>query len=75
VNAVKIIKHLRNQPLSKRKKQRQIAESLGLTQSQISRNLSILTYVGIVEHDGDAYVEGPKSEKYLADWAVYLLDR
>ena len=74
VNAVKIIKHLRNQPPSKRKKQRQIAESLGLTQSQISRNLSILTYVGIVEHDGDAYVEGPKSEKYLADWAVYLLD-
>jgi hypothetical protein len=31
--------------------------------------------VGIIEHDGDAYVEGPKAEKYLASWAVYLLDK
>lgn len=74
VNAVKIIKHLRSQPPSKRKKQKQIAESLGLTQGQVSRNLSILTYVGIVEHDGEAYIEGSKAEKYLASWAVYLLD-
>jgi len=34
----------------------------------------MLTYVGIIDYDGDVYCEGPKSEKYLADWAVYLLD-
>lgn len=73
VTAVKIIKHLRSQPPSKRKKQKQVAESVGLTQSQVSRHIRLLSYVGIIDHDGDAYVEGPKCERYLADWAVYLL--
>ena len=73
VTAVKIIKHLRSQPKNQRKKQIQLAESVGLTQSQISRHIRLLSHVGIIDHDGEVYVEGPKCERYLADWAVYLL--
>ena len=45
-----------------------------MTQGQISRHLKTLEYIGIVDHDGDAYVQGKKAEDYLFAWAVYFVE-
>lgn len=73
VHAVRVIKHLRNQPADKRRKQKDIAKSCGITQSQLSRYLKIYRHCGIVKVVDRTYCEGDKAQQYLAAWAVLLL--
>ena len=72
--AVKLLKHLRTQNSEKCKTQQQLAEATELTQGQISRHLKTLEYIGIVDHNGSAYVQGPKADDYLFAWAVYFVE-
>ena len=72
--AVKILKHLRTQSSEERKTQSQLAKAVGASQGQISRHLKMLEYIGIVDHDGDAYVQGKKADDYLFAWAVFFVE-
>lgn len=73
--AVKILKHLHSQPKEERQSQRQIADAVGLTQSQVSRYLKIFDYLRITDNVDKTYTVGSKADKYLADWAVYFMER
>lgn len=73
--AVKILKHLRDQPEENRKTQRQIAEAVGLSQPQMTRYLRLYNHLRITAKKDKRYVWGPKAEAYLADWAVYFMER
>ena len=71
--AVRTIKYLRALPEDKKPRQREISSFVGISQSQLSRHLSVLTHIRFLEKRAGALAEGPQAEKYLADWAVYLL--
>lgn len=73
--AVKILKHLHSQPNEERQTQKQIADAVGLKQPQVSRYLEIFDYLRITDNVDKTYTVGSKADKYLADWAVYFMER
>jgi hypothetical protein len=73
VIAVKAVQFLRQQPPNKRPTQKDMGDFVGVSQSQLSRHLSMLVHIRFLEKVGGALVEGPRAQDYLADWAVYLL--
>ncbi len=73
--AVKILKHLHRQPNEEKQNQKQIADALGLPQSQVNRYLKIFDYLRITDSVDKTYTVGSKADKDLADWAVYFMER
>jgi predicted transcriptional regulator len=73
--AVKILKHLHSQPNEQRQSQQQIADAVGMSQSQVSRYLKIFDYLQITDNVDKTYKVGSKADKYLAYWAVYFMER
>ena len=71
--AVRTIQYLRAQPDDKPPKQKEISAFVGISQSQLSRHLSVLTHIRFLEKRAGALAEGPRAQDYLANWAVYLL--
>ena len=73
VIAVKAVQYLRQQPPNKKPRQKDMGDFIGVSQSQLSRHLSMLIHIRFLERHGGTLVEGPRAQDYLADWAVYLL--
>jgi hypothetical protein len=46
-----------------------------LKQPQVSRYLEIFDYLRITDNVDKTYTVGSKADKYLADWAVYFMER
>ena len=73
VIAVLCLKYIRALPANERPKQAKMADAVGVSQSQLSRYLTLFLHIRFLERHGGTLVEGSRAQDYLADRAVYLL--